>query len=236
MITVFVEKDEINGSELIEITQKNDVNHLKNVFRVEVGDEVRVVDGESEYFTVVEGIENKKIVLKINNKNISSQEDEVEIDAAISVLKNDKMDLVVQKLTEIGVRKIIPLAAKRGVVKLNEKKDKWEVISKEALKQCGGIKKILFDEITTVEKLNYREYDLIVVPYECEEENGIFKVFEKTGVKKILYIIGPEGGFEVEEVEKFKREGAVVVSLGKRILRAETAAIVTGGILSNGFR
>ena len=91
-------------------------------------------------------------------------------------------------------------------------------------------------EIKSAEKLNYSEYDLIVVPYECEEENSIFKVFGKKEIKKILYIIGPEGGFEVEEVEKFKREGAVVVSLGKRILRAETAAIVTGGILINGFR
>ncbi len=235
MITVFVEKEEIKSSSFIEITQKNDINHLKNVFRVEIGESIRVVDGENEYFTIVESIENRKIVVKIESQK-KPKDEEITVDACISVLKNDKMDLVVQKLTEIGVRKIIPFAARRGVVKLSEKKEKWEVIAKEALKQCGGIKKVEFDEIKAAEKLNYSEYDLIVVPYECEEENSIFKVFEKKEIKKILYIIGPEGGFEAEEVEKFKREGAVVVSLGKRILRAETAAIVTGGILINGFR
>jgi 16S rRNA (uracil1498-N3)-methyltransferase len=113
--------------------------------------------------------------------------------------------------------------------------DVAETADKEALKQCGGIKKMEFDNITKVEEINYKEYDLIIVPYECEEEKKIFTIFEGIKPKKVLYVIGPEGGFEKEEIDKFVKEGAVVVTLGKRILRAETAAIVTGGILINGF-
>lgn len=234
MINVFVEKNNVNG-DIIEIIEKSDINHLKNVFRIKNGDIIRVVDGEYEYITKVIEIDNKLITLKVEKSNFDNDLEKVEIDACISVLKNDKMDLVIQKLTEIGIKKIIPLFTKRGVVKLSEKKDKWDLIAKEALKQCGGIKKMEFDNITKVEEINYKEYDLIIVPYECEEEKKIFTIFEGIKPKKVLYVIGPEGGFEKEEIDKFVKEGAVVVTLGKRILRAETAAIVTGGILINGF-
>ena len=132
------------------------------------------------------------------------------------------MDLLIQKLTEIGINKIIPVSSKRTVVKLSEKKEKWDTISKEALKQCQGVKFMEISELTKLANIDYSEYDLIVVPYESEEETRIFTVLKKE-VKKVLYVIGPEGGFEKEEIEFLKEKGAVIVTLGKRILRAETA-------------
>ncbi len=234
MISVVADKKNIGIDNKIVIDEKSDVNHLKNVFRIKVGDEVRVVDGECEYLTEAAEIESKKITLNIKSKQEDVYTPKIEVDAAIGVLKNDKMDLLVQKLTEIGISKIIPVSAKRTIVKLSEKKEKWDIISKEALKQCQGVKFLKIAEMTKLSQINYEEYDLIVVPYECEDDKKIFSIFDKKP-KKVLYIIGPEGGFDSEEIEFLKEKGAVIVTLGKRILRAETAAIVAGGILVNGF-
>jgi 16S rRNA (uracil1498-N3)-methyltransferase len=234
MISVVIDKKKISLDNKIVIDEKNDVNHLKNVFRIKEGDEVRVVDGEKEYLTKVLEIENKKITVEIKTVKDDNYTPKIEVHAAVGILKNDKMDLLIQKLTEIGISKIIPISAKRTVVKLSEKKEKWDIISKEALKQCQGVKFLEIMEMTKLNGINYEEYDMIVVPYECEDDNKIFTVFEKNP-KKVLYVIGPEGGFESEEIEFLKGKGAVVVTLGKRILRAETAAIVAGGILVNGF-
>lgn len=233
MISVVVEKKNIENNKIV-IDEKSDVNHLKNVFRIKIGDIIRVVDGEKEYFTEIAEIESKKITVNIKSEEKDRYSNSIKIDAAIGILKNDKMDLLIQKLTEIGINKIIPVSSKRTVVKLSEKKEKWDTISKEALKQCQGVKFMEISELTKLANIDYSEYDLIVVPYESEEETRIFTVLKKE-VKKVLYVIGPEGGFEKEEIEFLKEKGAVIVTLGKRILRAETAAIVAGGILVNGF-
>ena len=147
------------------------------------------------------------------------------------------MDLTIQKLTELGINKIIPISVKRCIVKLDKKKDRWDTISKEALKQCQGVVPTVIDEIKKIDKLNFKEYDLILVPYENEKEIFIKEIFRDLKVKptKILYIIGAEGGFEKEEIDYLKENGAKIISLGKRILRAETAAIVTGGVIINEF-
>lgn len=86
------------------------------------------------------------------------------------------MDLTIQKLTEIGINKIIPLSTKRGVAKVSEKKDKWDLIVREALKQCQGVKPLIIDEVTKIEKLKLEDYDLVIVPYECEDEYTL-KIF-----------------------------------------------------------
>lgn len=235
MISVVVDKIVDNR---VEIVNFSDINHIKNVFRKNIGDEIRVVDGENEYICSIENMEVDRIILKVISISEDNKTLEIDITAAISLLKNDKMDLTIQKLTELGIKKIIPISAKRSVVKLDKKKDKWDVIVRETLKQCKGIKATEVSEITKIDKINYSDYDLIIVPYENEENIYLKNILQKLkGVpKKILYIIGPEGGFEEKEIELLKKNNASVVSLGKRILRAETAAIVTGGILINEFQ
>lgn len=237
MISVIIEKDLIEGN-LIKIIDKNDINHLKNSFRMKEGELVRAVDGECEYLCKLIEIEKKELTLEIIEKKQNNNSENILIDAGIAILKNDKMDLVIQKLTEIGVNKIIPLITKRSVVKIYEKKDKWDLIAKEALKQCQGIKFLEIDQPLKLKEIDFKKYDLIVVPYEAAEENTLKNLFKKRGhhSKKILYIIGPEGGFESEEIEYLKEKGCKIVTLGKRILRAETAAIVTGGIIINEFQ
>ena len=199
MITSFVEKSSING-EIIEISDKLEINHMKNSFRLQLGDKLRVVDGEFEYITEIIEITKKEILCKIFEKREDGFSTKVEIHGGIGLLKNDKMELVIQKLVEIGISKIIPIEMERTVVKIKEKKDKWNTIVKESLKQCQAVK---LTEIDEVKKL------------------------------KVLFIVGSEGGISEKEIEYLKSRGAKIVTLGKRILRAETASIVVGGILAN---
>ena len=234
MLTVITGKeniDENNGKILIK--DKSDCNHIQNVYRLNVGHELRIIDGEYEYFTEITQISKKEVSVKILEKKEDSYSLNVNIDVAMGILKNDKMNLAIQKLTEIGVNKIIPLKTERVVVKINEKKEKWDVVVREALKQCRGIK---FTEITPVKKLaeiDYSKYDKIIFAYEnSDESKSLSEIIEKED-KNILYIIGPEGGITQEEVDFLKNNKAIEISLGKRILRAETAAIVVCGIIAN---
>ena len=234
MLTVIVEKeniDENNGKILIK--DKSDCNHIQNVYRLNAGNELRIIDGEYEYLTEIIQISKKEVSVKILEKKEDSYSLNVNIDVAMGILKNDKMNLAIQKLTEIGVNRIIPLKTERVVVKINEKKEKWDVVVRETLKQCRGIK---FTEITPVKKLaeiDYSKYDKIIFAYENSgESKSLSEIIEK-GDKDILYIIGPEGGITQEEVDFLKNNKAMEISLGKRILRAETAAIVVCGIVAN---
>lgn len=233
MITSFVEKSSING-EIIEISDKLEINHMKNSFRLQLGDILRVVDGEFEYITEIIEITKKEILCKIVEKREDGFSTKVEIHGGIGLLKNDKMELVIQKLVEIGISKIIPIEMERTVVKIKEKKDKWNTIVKESLKQCQAVKLTEIDEVKKLKEIPYEEYDLVLVPYENEEDikiSQVIRVNEKIG--KVLFIVGSEGGISEKEIEYLKSRGAKIVTLGKRILRAETASIVVGGILAN---
>lgn len=235
MISVVVENKEYE--EYIEVIDKKDINHFKNVFRMKQGDKIRAVDGCFEYLCEIKNIENDIILLKIIEKKEDTFSLNVEIVAGISLLKNEKMDMCIQKLAELGISKFIPLLTKRCVAKLEKKKDKWDKIVIETMKQCQGVNPMKIVNIKKLSDINFDSFDLIIVPYECEDYLS-FKESLKDGIniKKILYIIGPEGGFDKEEIEYLKQQNAKIITLGKRILRAETAAIVTGGILINEFQ
>ena len=143
------------------------------------------------------------------------------------------MNMAIKKLTEIGINRIIPLQTERVVVKINEKKEKWDITVKEALKQCKGVKFTEIAPITKLQSINYELYDKIVYAYEESCENASLTDIIDENDNNILYIVGPEGGMTKEETLFLKEKGAIEISLGKRILRAETAAIVIGGILAN---
>lgn len=239
MISVIIDHENDNEikEKLVIIKDKNDVNHLKNAFRVKVNEKIRAVDGEFEYILNIIEVEKKEIVCEILEKREDSFSRDTQIDVAMGMLKNDKMNLAIQKLTEIGIDGIIPYFSKRCVVKLNEKKDKWDLISKESLKQCQGVKFVNIPEPVSLTNLKLEEYDLVIVPYEEARENNLKNLLKnlEEKPKKILYIIGPEGGFEKNEIDFLREKKCRIVTLGNRILRAETAAIVVGGVLVNEF-
>lgn len=201
------------------------------------GDSLRLVDGEKEYMGEIINLDKKELLVEIKEENEDKFSTKVKVDLAMGLIKNDRFELSIQKLTELGINKIIPLKTERTIIKIKEKKEKWDIVSKEALKQCQGVSFVEFSNPLKVEEIKFEDYDLILIPYEKNlglKLREVLNNYDRTNIKRILYIIGPEGGFTTEEIDYLRARGEVI-SLGNRILRAETAAIVVGGILINEF-
>ena len=232
MYQFFVEPSQIQGTRVV-ITG-NDVNHIKNVLRMQPGEEIAVSNGEDgkEYRCGIEELNEDEIVCTLR----FVKEDGVELPSRIYLFqglpKADKMELIVQKAVELGVYEIIPVATKRAVVKLDEKKAKskitrWQTISEAVAKQS---KRRIVPEIHSVmsfkEAVNYaKEMPVKLIPYELAE--GLEKTKELISNLKpgedIAIFIGPEGGFEESEIQAALENGIEPITLGKRILRTETA-------------
>ena len=240
MYRFFVEPSQVEET-VIRICG-SDVNHIKNVLRMRPGQEVAVsngIDGK-EYRCGILALEEDCVRLELR----FIKEDGVELPAKIYLFqglpKGDKMELIVQKAVELGVYGIVPFAAKRSVVRLDEKKAgkkqiRWQAIAKGAAEQSG---RGLIPEVETVktyaEALEFaKELDVILVPYELEEGmKATMSIIEAIRPGQSVGIfIGPEGGFEEQEIGQARNAGAVPVTLGRRILRTETAGITTLSIL-----
>ncbi len=219
----------------------NDVNHMKNVLRIKPGELVKISDGNGiEYECSVNRYESENAILNILNSFKSNSELSSEIYLFQGLPKGDKMELIIQKAAELGVYKVVPVATKRAVVKLDPKKaakkvERWNAISLSAAKQSG---RSMIPEVEQVmsfsEALQYvKQMDLILFPYELAEGMSITKEIISTikSNQKIGVFIGPEGGFEEEEVRKAEEIGAHPITLGKRILRTETAGLAVLSIL-----
>ncbi|WP_314011124.1 RsmE family RNA methyltransferase [Pseudostreptobacillus hongkongensis] len=230
MLTVIADKV---YDKYIEINDKNEIKHLVNVYRYKVGDKIRAIDYNYEYITEIDQISKSEVILKIIEKNEDKYSLDVNIDLAIGILKNEKMKLLIQKLTELGVRNIIPLKTERVVVRIDEKKEKWDTIVKESMKQCRAIKRTNVELINEIKRLKYENYDIIIYAYENSISSVKLKDIINKDIKNILCIIGPEGGFSIDEIEYLKSKNAIEISLGNRILRAETAAISVVSTISN---
>ena len=221
--------------------QGSDVNHIRNVLRMKPGEDVRVNDGRGKtYLCCISSYEEQTAVLDILKELDSDTELPSRIILFQGLPKGDKMEWIVQKAVELGAYSIVPFAAKRSVVKLDEKKAakkqaRWQLIAKGAAEQSG---RGIIPEVSTVrtfaEALGMAgELDVVLVPYELEEGmKETTRVIENIEPGQSVGIfIGPEGGFEEEEVELAKAAGAYPVTLGKRILRTETAGLTALSIL-----
>lgn len=216
-----------------------DVNHIKNVLRMKPGDKIRISDGEELCYNCVieefressEG-ENGAVLLKL----LSRDEDGTELPAEIVLYqglpKGDKMELVIQKNVELGIKAIVPVATRRAVVKLDKKKAeakirRWNAISESAAKQS---KRTVIPEVRPVMTFkeaidSASEFDCKFIPYENAEGMAYTRQmlsFVKPGTRTAIFI-GPEGGFDEEEIAYAREKGFLPVSLGRRILRTETA-------------
>lgn len=211
-----------------------DFNHIRNVLRMKEGDTFLVSENGISNLCEIISIEGETAVVEIIEEDYQSTELPVKIYLFQGLPKSDKMELIIQKTVELGVHAIIPTEMSRCVVKLEEKKkksktDRWQAISESAAKQS---KRNVIPEVMNV--MPYKEalseankLDLILVPYESEDgmestKNALSEI--KNGISVGIFI-GPEGGFDEKEIELAKEKGAKIISLGKRILRTETAAI-----------
>ncbi|MCI9379444.1 MAG: 16S rRNA (uracil(1498)-N(3))-methyltransferase [Dorea sp.] len=219
----------------------SDVNHMKNVLRMRYKEELTVSDGDNlKYRCAVERYEEGRAVLKILERMQSDTELSSRIYLFQGLPKQDKMELIIQKAVELGVYQIIPVSTSRCVVKLDEKKavkkaERWRQIAVSAAKQAGrGYIPEVVPVISYQEALaQAKKLDVILIPYELErgmrETRKIIEAI-KPG-QSIAVFIGPEGGFEKEEVEQALGCGARAVTLGRRILRTETAGLTALSVL-----
>lgn len=215
------------------IILREDINHLKNVLRLKIGDDLRIVDGYKEYFCKIKVLEKGQAVLDISEIK-EAEKEKIFVTAAIALIKSQNFSTIVKELTEIGISNLIPLYTKRTVIQ-DFNLEKWNKISKEALKQCGGIKFMNIFSPIKLKDLKFDSYDLKILAYEKENNYTLWNVLKESKASKPIFIIGPEGGFEEEEVQFLKEQSFKSISLGKRILRAETASILLGGSLINGL-
>lgn len=221
----------------------DDVKHLYKVLRLNEGDEVVLNNCEGEEFlAIIKSISKQEVILEIKEKLLINNESRVKIYLFQGLPKAQKMDLIVQKGTELGITEFIPIITDRVDIKLKgdfKKLDRLNRIALEAAKQSKRtivpkvVEPINFEE--ALEKL--KEMDLIIVPYENAEDFGVKNLFRDLGdkannIEKVGIIIGPEGGFETFEIDKLKNNGAYIVTLGNRILRTETAGFVTASLVN----
>ena len=243
MSKFFVKSEKINNDTILIDT--DDVNHIKNVLRKEIGDTIIVCDYEKKinYNCRIEEIGKKEIICKIESQKESESESNVRIDIFQGLPKADKMELIIQKGTELGVNSFIPVEFKRSIVKIDPKDEdkkisRWQKIAEVAAKQSGRdiipvIKRI--ENAKNICKL-FENYDIVLVAYEAENKNGLKEALRSLDNSKkevkIAVVIGPEGGIEEQEVEEFKQAGAKIVTLGKRILRTETVCLAMAAIIN----
>lgn len=238
MYQFFVDPSETEGIEKrkeLYITG-SDYNHIRNVLRMKIGEEIAVSNGvdAKEYHCRVDRYEEDAVVCALLSINENSCELSAKITLFQGLPKADKMELIIQKAVELGVYEIVPVSMKRCIVKLDEKKEKsriqrWQGIAEAAAKQS---KRKIIPEIHSVmsmkEAISYaKDFDTKLVPYELAE--GMSKTKElianvQAG-QRIAVFIGPEGGFEPSEIEASLQSGMTPITLGHRILRTETAGL-----------
>lgn len=215
-------------------------HHIANVLRLGIGEEIEVVWQEKIYTLKITGVSKKDVTTQIVSVVEIEQETKIEVVLYQGLPKGEKLEWVIQKATELGVAKIVPLVTERAIVKLDEAKSnkkvlRWQKIADEASEQS---KRMISPTITNVMKWQdflteiTEENTLTIVLWEDEKTVGLKEILTKnSNVKKINLLIGPEGGLTESEVKCACEKGAVKASLGKRILRTETAAIASVAIV-----
>lgn len=239
----FVRDDQINDNKIDIVGE--DVNHISNVLRMKVGDEFQVCNSDTteNYNVEIKSFEKEKIICSIINKMKSEAESDINLKIFQGIPKSDKMELIIQKSTELGIKELIPVDMERCVSKISgkdEKKkiDRWQKISEVAAKQSG---RDMIPKIHNVIKINdivkvISDFDMMIVPYEKAEGYSFkdaieeIKEYDKSNIN-IGIVIGPEGGFEPSEIEQLREAGAKIVTLGKRILRTETVALAMSSVI-----
>lgn len=242
----FITPEAISGNRAV--IQGQEARHLATVLRLVPGDTVELVDGKGTMVRAeIETISPQNINLVIIEESSTKSESPVHITIAQGMLKDKKMDMLIRHLTELGICEWIPFVSSRSIPKPDSKRlmarmERWNKIAMEALKQCGRSvvpiigKSVQFTEILEMgsdfdQKIAF--WENAATPIACAREHG-----QKHGIeppKRIIVMIGPEGGFSKEEIEAAKENGFTAYSLGPRILRAETASITAATLAQHFF-
>lgn len=231
MSRFFVEPDQISHDGFITITG-SDVKHMREVLRMARGDTFIACDSTgTEYNCELEAFLDGNAIGHVLAQRTGDTEPLVPVTLLQGIPKGDKMELIIQKNIELGVNTIVPIMMERSVVRFKDDKEKekkaerWNRIAMEAAKQCGRLKvpQVLRPMTLREALLRLEPGGLRLVPYENEQELRLKAVLRSSGLSSVSFLIGPEGGIAEAELSALKTAGFVSVSLGKRILRTETA-------------
>lgn len=237
MFNFFADESSKQGS--CYVISGNDYNHIKNVLRMDIGDTCLIsCDGKSDLCSI-QSFSGDQVYLDVIEEDYMDTELPVKIYLFQGLPKGDKMEYIIQKCVELGVFGIVPVQMSHCVVKLDDKKAKskkarWQAICESAAKQSKrNIIPEILDVCSYIKALEFaKTLDLILLPY--ENKDGMSATIEALsnlkGAKSVGIFIGPEGGFDKGEVEKALSIDSKIISLGKRILRTETAAITAVGM------
>lgn len=211
-----------------------DAKHISKVLRMQPGDKIQIVSDDSvTAIAEIVSLQADNVVVKCLEKLAESHEPSVKITLAQGLAKGEKMDFIIQKAVEMGASSIVPVAMEHSVVRLegakaDKKVERWQKIAEAAAKQS---KRDIIPQVqplqTMQQMLANNDLQHKIIAYECEDRLGLKTALQSCdNLQELLLIIGPEGGISEFELELARKNGAVPVSLGKRILRAETAGVV----------
>lgn len=230
--------DEKPQGENITITGE-DAHHITKVLRMKINEQLVICDSKgNDYNCQIESLQKDCVCCKIIETTQSVGEAKTDVTLYMALPKGDKMDFIIQKAVELGAKKIVPYIAKRSVSRPDEKSmhkkcDRWRKIAKEAAMQSGrGIIPEVCDVLTFKDAVKQAsECQFALFLYENEQETSIKNVLSQKEISSVALMIGPEGGFDESEVKLAVNANMKSVSLGKRILRCETAPIVSLSIV-----
>lgn len=235
MARFFVDTSDVQGSTVF-IRSKEDIKHISKVLRLKEGDKIEVSDSaEWEYEAEIVYIDGDTVEAAITDKQKFAREPHVRVTLFQGIPKQSKMETIVQKCVELGVYSIVPVFMDRTVVvdkgKFDKKIERWQRVSAEAVKQCRrGIIPEVGEAVKSKDLPDIlSSYDLILFPYENETGRTIKDALraQESIPETVAVVIGPEGGFSDKEADSLKAAGADCVSLGKTILRTETAGMAS---------
>lgn len=237
MYKFFVNSNQIN-EDIINIIG-NDVNHIKNVLRINIGEEIYICnkDNSNNYLCKINEFIDNEIKCIIINKVKETTETKNYIHIFQGLPKSDKLEFIIEKCSEIGVKEITPVIMKRSIVKIEnkdrtKKEERWRKIAEVAAKQSKRDIIMKVNSIINFKNIfeNIEDYDIVLLAYENEKNKTLKNVLQSLNNSKenlkIAVIIGPEGGIDQEELDIIEINNIIPITLGKRILRTETAPIV----------
>ena len=211
----------------------DDARKATVVLRMSEGDALEIVDSAGRAYTATLALDGRSAFANLGDVRARGDEhSELIIDLAQAIPKGAKMEFVVEKATELGVRAIIPLRTDRVIGERtgDHKHERWQRLARTAAQQCGRLDVPAVSAIATWETLlpSFASYDCILLPWELAHAQPLRATFEELGaIARVLLIVGPEGGLSEAEAMRARECGARTISLGRRILRTETAALVT---------
>lgn len=225
--------------EKIIISDIKDIRHLKKVLRLESGDKIVLFDETGREFTgLIDRANQETVSVRIIGQGKRADKASLKLTLACAIPKGNRMDEIVDKLTQLGVSRIIPFISERVIVNLDDKRrhariERWRRIARASASQSQRNTLPAIDSISNLNEVlgQFRGFDLKLVPTILGERKSLKDIFGKSKFKEVMVLIGPEGDFTKAEIEQARASGFVPVTLGETVLRVETAAIAVAGFI-----